>query len=145
MAKLEEVWVSALHKKPVHLIDRGYTVRNKDGEPDLLRIDIDKRMAEEEIPILVPKTSFMQGMYSDPLNVLRMWTDVNAARKKHDEFFKNIDGEQKADGAAKKELAKGKELAMKKATEIFEAEMKKLEEKTDKRPRVVRKADKVEK
>ena len=127
-------WISSKTGKPVHLVDQSKIV---DG--DYVRICIDKKMAEQDIPIQVPLTFFIETSASEYIGLLKIWHDNVAAKKKHDDFFKVVTGEQKKLAVEEKKKEKATENAIKKAKEAFDAEMKKAKEYTGAKPKKIRK------
>ena len=103
------------------MIDRDTIVELPGShQKDYQRVEISKEMAEQDIPVLVVMSSFIQGMYSDPMNILRMWVDVDAAKKKHDDYMKkhHVDKKEKVD--EKKAAEKAKKEAIAAAMDTFD-------------------------
>lgn len=130
------VWVSSRTGKAVHLVDTSIIVEDK-GNKDYQRLEITPRMAEQNIPVLVHNTSFIQRYYTEPIKLLSLWVDEEAARKAYNEHFKIVTEEQKVvvdEQRAKNQLM---EQAIKKAREAFETEMNK-QNAVRGRPKIIR-------
>ncbi len=134
----KQVWISASKPSAIHLVDKNTIVENKYGIKDYQRIDITQKMAEQDIPILVINSGFVRQYYQDPINLLKVWLDEAAAKKKHDEYFKIVEIEQKTEAEDKKQESKATEEAIKKSREAFEVEYKKQMQKNGATPRVIR-------
>lgn len=137
MDKREKIWVSSNTGKAVGLIDRDTVVELPGGKKDFQRVEISNEMAEQDVPVLVVKSSFIQGMYSDPMNVLRMWVDVDAAKKKHDDYMKKHDANKKEKVDEKKATEKAKKDAIAAAMDTFDKSFEKTMQ-IGKQPKVIR-------
>lgn len=137
----KKVWVSSKDSKPVHLIDRSVVVET-DGLRDYQRISITKDMAEKRIPIEVINSMFVQGYYSDPLNLLELWHDVPAAQKINEDYFKQRNEDRKSNEVSKKEIDEANEKAIIAARKEFDRTIKLAQEKRGPKPKVSRNNDK---
>ena len=133
----KKVWVSSRNDKPVHLIDWSVLI-DKDGAKDYQRVSITKEMAEQRIPIEVVNSMFIQGYYSDAMNLLELWQDVVAAKKAHDDYFKVKSADQKAADISKKEIEDANGKAILAAKKAFDESVKLSREKNSPKPKVIR-------
>ena len=138
----KKVWVSSKNDKPVHLIDRSVIIETEDGLKDYQRISITKEMAEKRIPIEVVNTMFIQGYYSDPLNLLELWHDIPSAKKANEDYFKQRNEDHKATEVTKKEIEEANNKAILAAKKAFDESVKLAQEKRGPKPKVSRNKDK---
>jgi hypothetical protein len=136
-AAMPKIWVSSKTKKAVHLVDRTIVTNG-----DYQRVDITNRMGEENIPIRVFKTAFIQSYYTEPINLLEHWTDEDAAQKKYNEFFKIVAVEKQEAQEAKKVEVKIQDESIKVALKAYADELEKQKAKQQAesgKPKVIRK------
>ena len=79
---INTVWVVSTTDKPVHHIERKF-----DNSREFVRIDIDKKMAKEKIPVLMPKTDGFMNLID--LELVKICKDRQLSKKQYDDFFKN--------------------------------------------------------
>ena len=135
------VWIKAKGVNPVHLIDRMTIVEDEDGEKDYQRLSITGEMARQGVPLRVTNTMFIQGYYSDPINLLELVHDAAAAQKKHDEYFANrkvVVKDKQVEADAQK---KAEERAILVARKAFDEEYRRVKEKGAGKSKVIRNKD----
>lgn len=126
-------WVGSKTGKAIHLVDQSKII-----DKDYVRIGIDRRMAENDIPIQVPLTSFIESNASEFMGLLKIWHDPDAAKKKHDDFFKIVEAEQKTKASEIKTQSKIEKDAIEAAQKAFREVLDKASKKTDAKPRIIR-------